>query len=312
MEGSGMTAIEWTRGDDGRPGETWNPTTGCDRVSAGCDNCYALTLAKRLKGMGSAKYQRDGDPRTSGPGFGLTVHEDALGVPLRWRKPRRVFVNSMSDLFHPKVTDEFLAKVWAVMAASPQHVFQILTKRPTRMRSLLSDPNGEFQSEVGGWRYMHGETDTTILTPEIPSWGWPLPNVHIGVSVEDQEQADRRIPPLERTPAAVRFISAEPLLGEILLGDHQRSLDWVIVGGESGPHARPMHPAWARSLRDQCETAGVPFFFKQWGEYAPTGAKVARRSTGWVMVEEIKRVGKRAAGRELDGQLWEQFPVTAS
>ena len=312
MEGSGMTTIEWTRGDDGRPGETWNPTTGCDRVSAGCDNCYALTLAKRLKGMGSAKYQRDGDPRTSGPGFGLTVHEDALNLPRRWRKPRRVFVNSMSDLFHPKVTDEFLAKVWAVMAASPQHVFQILTKRPTRMRSLLSDPNGEFQSEVGGWRYMHGETDTTILTPEIPSWGWPLPNVHIGVSVEDQEQADRRIPPLERTPAAVRFISAEPLLGEILLGDHQRSLDWVIVGGESGPHARPMHAAWARSLRDQCETAGVPFFFKQWGEYAPTGAKVARRSTGWVMVEEIKRVGKRAAGRELDGQLWEQFPVAAS
>ena len=312
MEGSGMTTIEWTRGDDGRPGETWNPTTGCDRVSAGCDHCYALTLAKRLKGMGSAKYQRDGDPRTSGPGFGLTVHEDALNLPRRWQKPRRVFVNSMSDLFHPKVTNEFLAKVWAVMAASPQHVFQILTKRPTRMRSLLSDPDGEFQSEVGGWRYMHGETDTTILTPEIPSWGWPLPNVHIGVSVEDQEQADRRIPPLERTPAAVRFISAEPLLGEILLGDHQRSLDWVIVGGESGPHARPMHPAWARSLRDQCETAGVPFFFKQWGEYAPTGAEVAHKGTGWAMVEEIKRVGKRAAGRELDGQLWEQFPVAAS
>ena len=253
---SSNSSISWT-------GATWSPTTGCDQVSRGCDHCYALTLSKRLKGMGSAKYQNDGDPRTSGPGFGLTMHEDALMLPLKWRKPRRVFVNSMSDLFHPKVTDEFLAKVWAVMAASPQHVFQILTKRPTRMLSLLSDPDGEFQGEVGGWRYMHGETDTTILTLEIPSWGWPLPNVHIGVSVEDQKQADRRIPLLERTPAAVRFISAEPLLGEILLGDRLRHLDWVIAGGESGPGARPMHLDWVRSLVTQCRSAEVPVFVKQ-------------------------------------------------
>ena len=253
---SGNSSIEWTDA-------TWSPTTGCDKVSRGCDHCYALTLSKRLKAMGSAKYQNDGDPRTSGPGFGLTMHEDALMLPLKWKKPRQVFVNSMSDLFHPKVTDEFLAKVWAVMAASPQHVFQILTKRPTRMRSLLSDPDGEFQSEVGGWRYMHGETDTTILTPEIPSWGWPIPNVWLGVSTEDQEQADRRIHELERTPAAVRFISAEPLLGEILLGDRLRHLDWVIAGGESGSGARPMHLDWVLSLVTQCRSAGVPVFVKQ-------------------------------------------------
>ena len=260
------SAIEWCDA-------TWSPTTGCDRVSDGCDHCYALTLAKRLKGMGSAKYQRDGDPRTSGPGFGLTVHEDALTLPLRWRKPRRVFVNSMSDLFHKDVPDNFIARAFAVMAATPRHTYQILTKRHGRMRALLSDPDGEFQGAVDEWRYEHGETDTTVPTPEEdPSWGWPLPNVHLGVSVEDQRAAGLRLPALERTPAAVRFISAEPLLGPVNLDRHllqdragRPLISWVIVGGESGSGARPMELDWVRSIVNQCRDAGVPVFVKQLG-----------------------------------------------
>ena len=231
MEGSGMTTIEWTRGDDGRPGETWNPTTGCDRVSAGCDHCYALTLAKRLKGMGSAKYQRDGDPRTSGPGFGLTVHEEALGVPLRWRNPRRVFVDSMSDLFHSKVPDKFLARVWAVMAATPHHTYQVLTKRHGRMRSLLN--SYDFREQVF--------LATNLDTGETHDDDWPLPNVWQGVSVEDQEHAALRIPALEGTPAAVRFLSCEPLLEPLTLD--LSGMDWAITGGESGPRRRPFDPA---------------------------------------------------------------------
>ena len=170
------SAIEWTEA-------TWNPTTGCDRVSRGCDNCYALTLAKRLKAMGSAKYQTDGDPRTSGPGFGVAVHQDSLTIPLRWRQPRVVFVNSMSDLFHAKISTDFVEKVFDVMAATPQHTYQILTKRSLRLSRLAS---------------------------RLP---WP-PNVWIGVSVEDESQLDR-VDHLRTVPAAVRFVSAEPLLGPL-------------------------------------------------------------------------------------------------
>ena len=237
------TTIAWTN-------ETWNAVTGCDRVSPGCDHCYALTLAKRLKAMGSPKYQTDGDPRTSGPGFGLAMHDDVLTMPLRWRKPRRVFVNSMSDLFHPKVPDGFIAQVWNVMAQCPQHTFQILTKRHARMRSWVTrwaDTDGD--NSVGAvhglppmpygpeaqrttYRSGRGQLFADMLdsmgTPppgaayptydwmEGPRW-WPsvLPNVWLGVSVEDQERADARIPALLDTPAAVRWISAEPLLGPV-------------------------------------------------------------------------------------------------
>jgi protein gp37 len=258
-----MTAIEWTD-------TTWNPVTGCDRVSPGCDNCYAMTLAKRLKGMGQANYQHDGDPRTSGPGFGLTLHPDALDKPLHWRKPRRVFVNSMSDLFHPDVPVDFIADVWAVMQATPQHTYQILTKRPQRMARVVAN-NIEWN---------------------------PLPNVWLGTSVENQRYADLRIPHLLATPAAVRFLSIEPLLGSVNLHDvfapldiHARwslhDIDWCIVGGESGRGARPMDPEWARSLRDQCEAAAVPFFFKQWGGRTP-----------------------KAGGRDLDGRTWSEYPAT--
>ncbi len=258
-----MTAIEWTRGDDGSPGETWNPTTGCDRVSAGCDNCYALTLAKRLKAMGSAKYQRDGDPRTSGPGFGLTTHDDALDLPLRWRKPRRVFVNSMSDLFHKDVSDEFIGSVFDVMARTPQHIYQILTKRHGRMRSLLN----RWADDDWTWR----RNDAMWCGP----LRGPLPNVHLGVSVEDQKHAGLRIEALRETPAAVRFLSCEPLIAPVNLDRHlydhaltgvpSGDLHWVIVGGESGPGARPLELGWVRSIVNQCRDAGVPVFVKQLG-----------------------------------------------
>ena len=232
------TGIQWCT-------ETWNPTTGCDRVSPGCDHCYALTMAKRLKGMGQAKYQTDGDPRTSGPGFGLAVHPDALDVPLHWRKPKRIFVNSMSDLFHPKVPTAFIAAVFDVMAQTPQHTYQVLTKRAPRMRSLSRGAT-------------FGE-------------GWPLPNVWLGVSAENQEQADARIPALLETRASVRFVSAEPLLEPIHIPYTVRedrmpaAPDWLIIGGESGPGARPMDPAWARDLLAQAAHLGIAPFVKQLG-----------------------------------------------
>lgn len=241
------SAIEWTDA-------TWNPTTGCDRVSPGCDNCYALTLAKRLKAMGQPKYQTDGDPRTSGPGFGLTTHEDTLDVPRTWRAPRRVFVNSMSDLFHPRVPDEFVRRVFGVMAETPRHQYQVLTKRPRRAAAMAD------------------------------SLPW-TPNIWLGTSIESNEYVDRA-DQLRRVPAAVRFLSCEPLLGpldELILD----GLGWVIVGGESGAGARPMHIDWVRDLRDRATRAGVPFFFKQWGGRTP-----------------------KAGGRQLDGRTWDQLPTS--
>jgi protein gp37 len=272
------TGISWTD-------VTWNPTTGCDRVSDGCDRCYAMTMAKRLKGMGSAKYQRDGDPKTSGPGFGLTVHPGALAAPLRRRKPTTFFVNSMSDLFHADVPDDFIAQVFGVMAATPRHTYQVLTKRHARLRSLLNNYGWwtsvvlhamDYEEAPGGER--RGPTQTQ---PD----GCALLNVHLGVSAEDQHWADIRIPALMHTPAAVRFVSAEPLLGPIRL---HRGLvycpthdftggfckgpcpdlivpDWLIIGGESGAGARPMDITWARDLLNSCQTAGIAPFVKQLG-----------------------------------------------
>lgn len=227
------SAIEWTEA-------TWNPTTGCDRVSAGCDHCYALTLAKRLKAMGTVKYQNDGDPRTSGPGFGVTVHPDALTLPYRWRSPRVVFVNSMSDLFHAKVPVGFIRDVFAVMADTPQHTYQLLTKRSHRLRRLA----------VG--------------------LQWPE-NVWMGVSVENAAQLGR-IEDLRDVPAKVRFLSAEPLIGPLFTPGASldvTALDWVITGGESGPGARACDPRWVREIRDECLRSGVAFFHKQWGGRTP-------------------------------------------
>jgi protein gp37 len=240
------SAIEWTEA-------TWNPSTGCDRVSPGCDNCYALTLANRLKAMGSAKYQKDGDPRTSGPGFGLTVHRSALDVPKRWAAPRLIFVNSMSDLFHESVPIDFIREVFDVMAATPQHSYQVLTKRSKRLQTVAADLD------------------------------WPQ-NLWMGVSVESRRYRFR-IDHLRTVPAAVRFVSAEPLLSP--LGDIDLDgIHWLIAGGESGPNARPMDHDWVAELRDQCTTAGVAFFFKQWGGRTP-----------------------KSGGRELDGALWSELPT---
>jgi|SRR5581483_1565001 len=223
------SSIEWTEA-------TWNPTTGCDRTSPGCDNCYALTLAKRMKAMGQPKYQCDGDPRTSGPGFGLTVHLDALDVPLRWKTPRVIFVNSMSDLFHCEVPLGFIRDVFAVVAETPQHTYQVLTKRSKRLAQLA------------------------------PKLDWPV-NLWMGVSVEN-DRYTFRVDHLRQVPARVRFVSAEPLLGP-LSGLDLDGIHWLIAGGESGPGARPMEPDWVRDLRRNCHTSGVPFFFKQWGGRTP-------------------------------------------
>lgn len=228
---SSTSGIEWTE-------MTWNPVTGCDRVSPGCDHCYAQTLAKRLKAMGNPRYQRDGRPRTSGPGFGVTMHWDKIEEPLARRKSTMFFVNSMSDLFHDKVTVDFIDRVFEVMRSTPQHTYQVLTKRPRRMLSYTSQR-------------------------EVPH------NVWLGTSVEDQEWAERRVPLLVDVPARIRFLSCEPLLGPIDLSPWLVKLSWVIVGGESGPGHRPMDPEWARSLRDQCAAAGVLYFFKQWGGRTP-------------------------------------------
>lgn len=268
----GKTGIEWTD-------VTWNPITGCDRISPGCDNCYAATMAARLQAMGNPRYQRDGEPPRSGPGFGLTVHEDLARVPLQWQKPRRVFVNSMSDLFHEDVPESAISWLFNTMGQAYRHQFQILTKRARRMQKLIFDA-----------QWATGEARFNGLSRFGRN---PFRNVWLGVSAEDQEWADNRIPWLMRTPAAVRFVSCEPLLGPINLTrwlDREeawagRTIDWVIVGGESGPNRRPFNPDWARRIRDQCVEAGVPFFYKQGSAFRP------------------------GQDRELDGRTWDEYPA---
>jgi protein gp37 len=226
---AGQSRIEWTE-------TTWNPTTGCDKTSPGCENCYAMALAKRLKAMGQVKYRNDGSPATSGPGFGLTLHDDTLHAPYGWTAPRLIFVNSMSDLFHPQVPLDFIKRVFAVMAETPQHTYQVLTKRSKRLAKLA------------------------------PDLDWPE-NLWMGVSVENHRYAFR-VDHLRSVDASVRFVSAEPLLGPMMALDLS-AIDWLIAGGESGPGARPVEGAWIRGLRDQCAEAGVAFFFKQWGGRTP-------------------------------------------
>jgi protein gp37 len=380
------TSIEWAD-------KTWSPIIGCDRVSPGCDSCYAITTA----------HIRTSNPRPSiAQAFAGTTHrtadrvdwtgqinhlEDRLTQPFAWKKHLKVFVNSQSDLFHKDVDTDFIAKAFAVMALTPQHSYQILTKRHARMRSLLNQPN--FWNEVG----KHARR-TAYQNPRAQEWieegvsacdptTWEslryLPNVHLGVSVENQHWADIRIPALLDTPAAIRWISAEPLLGPVDLtrlaaNSHQQPdmvydalgqrygvpgrwqaattarLDWVVAGGESGPKARPMHPDWARALRDQCAAAGVPYLFKQWGEWgveAPLddqgrllntrrgmGITVANDGTVYqpgdlaypdgprygeavranhqrAHLTAMYRLGKKKAGRELDGRTHDAFPEVA-
>lgn len=244
---SDNSRIEWTEA-------TWNPTTGCTKVSPGCDHCYAEGMFNRFNGPGAFDT--------------VKLRPERLEVPIRWRRPRRVFVNSMSDLFHADVPDDFIARTFAVMATAGNHTYQVLTKRHARMRSLLNSPR--FREDVAHhWFELYDKY--ACRRQFVPTWAdhWPLPNVWLGVSVEDQHWANLRIPALLNTPAAVRFLSCEPLLGPVGLRDEwmwaTRGVHWVIVGGESGHGARPMDAEWATSLRDQCATAGVPFFMKQAG-----------------------------------------------
>ena len=243
-----MTKIEWTD-------TTWNPVTGCTKVSAGCDHCYAERITERFHGRGAFAT--------------VSLHHDRLGTPFRWRKPRRVFVNSMSDLFHADVPDEFIARVWAVMATAYRHTFQVLTKRHARMHSLLSSPRfvDMFDREfcaIPDWASRWPDLDYAPAGHVSHLLDGPLSNVWLGVSVENQQWADIRIPALLDTPAAVRFLSCEPLLGP--LDDlNLDGIGWVIVGGESGPGARPMDLNWVRDIGAQSTAAAVPLFVKQLG-----------------------------------------------
>lgn len=363
------TKIEWADA-------TWNPMSGCTKVSEGCRNCYAETIAERFKGT---KQYPDG--------FGVTLFPDRLDQPLRWRKPRRVFVCSMGDLFHRDVPDEFLLRVFATMqkagnysanGAPPGHIFMVLTKRPERMRSFCQRLRFRGEGE-GTWWLADSEGDRDGWRPMGGHGCTPLRHVWLGVSVEDQETADERIPHLLDTPAALRFVSYEPALGPLDLGFGRRiklhrpvrgdwpighhlgasrpyylaesnpqgalsvasdrgpmlgvkpgeferlpDLDWVIAGGESGPGSRPAHPDWFREVRDQCAPAGVPFFFKQWGDWAPEPdhPKLGRHPKNIRTLGELNdgpdvfdntlvnmvRVGKKAAGHELDGQVHQEWP----
>lgn len=246
------TNIAWTN-------ETWNPVTGCSHVSAGCEHCYAELL--------SLRHGWSGD-RWTAPNArkNVRLHSERLDQPLRWRKPRMIFVNSMSDLFHDQVPDAFVAHVFAVMAAAYQHTFQILTKRPQRMRNLLSSEGFWTLASLQGVEQWWGPRELAMTDLGVSP---PLSNVWLGVSVEDQKNADERIPLLLETPAAIRFLSCEPLLGPIEFplpckdSVFWGGLHWVITGGESGPGYRLMDIAWAQSLRAQCAAAGVPFFMKQ-------------------------------------------------
>lgn len=287
----GTSKIEWTE-------KTWNPATGCTKTSPGCRSCYAERMSHRLAG-------RVGYPADNP--FAVTLHPDRLEEPVHWHKPSRIFVCSMGDLFHDEVPDDFISAVFGVMAACPQHTFIVLTKRADRMERWFrhvgkaeprldpksEDPTGpslecayqllrqeaeHHPAGMGGpFHCKHGPN---------PTASWPLPNVWVGVTAEDQRRADQRIPLLLDIPAAVRFVSCEPLLGGIGLSRYvwtraevqtaarvgislKGGLDWVIAGGETGPGARPAHPDWFRGLRDQCKAAAVPFFFKAWGHYGP-------------------------------------------
>lgn len=376
--------MEWTDA-------TWNPVRGCTRVSPGCGGpgphggCYAEELAGRFSGINSKTGQpmwghgfaetRNGVHRWTGK---VALIEDKLLAPLHWRAPMKIFVNSTSDLFHEKLPDEAIDRVFAVMAVASHHTFQILTKRPERMWLYMTNVEREalWMNAVANLMEKLGLRDDQVPILRRREPWLPLPNVWLGTSVEDQERADERIPALIDTSAAVRFISAEPLLGPIdltelpshwdgedrplmrlnaLRGVHKcgpavvdatAKLDWVIAGGESGDTARPMHPEWARALRDQCTAAGVPFFFKQWGEYLPVGQSLpgfgkihgatavkpgrmklhyggtpqeapkhafVERGVEFASTADGRltfRVGKGAAGRLLDGREWNEFPKT--
>lgn len=341
------TAIEWTQ-------RSWNPIVGCSLESPGCTHCYAMRMARRLELMGTVAHYAGLTRETkAGPvwtGKLALAPEHVLLEPLRRRKPTTWFVNSMGDLFHESVPDEWIDRVFAVMALCPQHSFQVLTKRAARMRAYVDGARNRVI--VDNHVSVSGDAEYFSTKRLGATWPWPLPNVWLGVSAEDQRRADERIPELLATPAVIRFVSAEPLLGPIdfnciprrpdeadrimpgfsnvatfivsaLRGQrglqmrdctfwgeaNSPTLDWIIVGGESGPKARPMHPDWARSIRDQCAAAGTAFFFKQWGEFRPLTSAERGQACGATLIGSdrydrdayVLRVGKKRAGRLLDG-----------
>lgn len=350
--------IEWTEA-------TWSPVIGCTKVSAGCKHCYAEREVE-------TRWSKNPKSIWYGRSFtDVLCRPEAIagaGSPLRWKKPRRIFVCPRADLFHDDVPDLFIADVFGVMAATPQHTYQVLTKRPERAHWLLGGKGVlNFVTAVAECAAMYSEADAE----------WPLKNVHLGVSIENQPTADDRIGELLKTPAAVHWVSAEPLLGEVDLRpwlhpegrcnecgewiciqressgckcgveptlNRDGLIDWLVAGGESGPSARPMHPDWARSLRDQCAAAGVPFLFKQWGEWAPrsscvhtltnglAAADIDLGATRWPCIRltaegsdgrdienastgddcYMQRVGKKLAGRLLYGVLHDAYPEVRS
>lgn len=286
----GTSRIEWTEA-------TWNPVTGCTPISEGCEHCYAKRMATRLRG-------RCGYP--AGAPFQVKVHPDRYNEPFGWRKSKKIFVCSMGDLFHEYVPFPWINEVFSVIQRCTHHRFMVLTKRPERMRNYISKI-----LQFRGW----------------PESDIPFPNVWMGITAETQRRADERIPVLLEIPAARRFVSVEPMLGPVDLfqwlgGDRQikaphkfnGGLDWVICGGETGPGARPLHPDWVRSLRDQCQAAGVPFFFKSWGEWGACdqlqiwrpGDRSGVQPFGDYQV--VYHVGKKKAGRRLDGRTWDEEP----
>jgi protein gp37 len=345
------TKIEWTD-------RTWNPLAGCTVISPGCTHCYAMRMAHRLEAMGQQKYQGTIWKTDGGKILWtgrINLDEKALLEPLKWKKPQRVFVNSMSDLFHENVPFEYIDKVFAVMAITPHITYQVLTKRPERMWQFMAWKKNDWVSTgmdefKVGFKFTHYQIPVPGEHPNWKGLDWPLPNVWLGVTVENQEQADKRIPLLLQVPAAVRFLSCEPLLGPIEFFNHSNKwelgesrmhllrgftvtntpeglkgngrlvdpqINWVIAGGESGHNARPVHPDWIRSLRDQCRPAWVPFFFKQWGEGIPMGQKRAdgkiQGFTSFKPIDEFTgcvKVGTKAAGSMLDGMEWKEFPET--
>lgn len=335
--------IEWTDA-------TWNIITGCTLVDEGCRHCYAAHLIANWPALGNhpsrqglARNNAAGEAKFTGE---VRFNEQWLDQPLRWKKPRKIFVCAHGDLFHENVPDAWIDRVFAVMALCPQHTFQVLTKRPDRARAYLSDP-------IRPACVLPAEQITRDSVAAMKAW--PLPNVWLGTSISDQASADLRIPELLATPAAIRFVSAEPLLGLVDLQrwlgrypihmapggnegnpsdgwiEYGDGIAWAIVGGESGPKARPMHPDWARSIRDQCKAAGTAFLFKQWGGYQIAShenghfdSDMSRNNAVWVDGADgtihkpspfglmnpyaMFRVGKARAGRLLDGVTHDEFP----
>ena len=319
-----MSKIEWTE-------RTWNPVTGCSPVSPGCRNCYAVTMTHRLGSMASQQSKYRGLTVLNNAGrrhFSGEVrwHPDVLDEPLRRKKPTVYFTCSMADLFHPSVPFDFIDEVFARMALCRQHTFQVLTKRPERMSAYMAAAVDEDNLQEAMDRLTLRVEGEPFAYTQIDDGEWPWANVWLGTSAEDQQRLDERLPHLLACPAAVRFLSCEPLLGPVdllanlsdywALGDREGTpIDWVIVGGESGPEARPMGPDWVRSIRDQCANADVPFFFKQWGAWVSQEQftddlhrEVDEAGYFGPGEPRLWRVGKKRAGRCLDGVIHDEMP----